>query len=31
MFRCPSRSRAEIDSKKLVDLVVGFGKKEREA
>jgi len=25
------RSRAEIDNKKLVDLVVGFGKKEREA
>ena len=25
------RSRAEIDTKKLVDLVVGFGKKEREA
>jgi hypothetical protein len=25
------RSRAEIDTKKLVDLVVGFGKKDREA
>ena len=25
------RSRAEIDNKKLVDLVVGFGKKDREA
>ena len=24
------RSRAEIDNKKLVDLVVGFGKRERE-